>query len=124
MFLASGPDGDFNIATQSREKFHQASNGKTASAVPHQQGNLGLLHAENFSDLDLCHAAVLEDCVDLQRELRLEQFLLRIGEAKVCKDVAAAFGHAANAVVGCSSFGIHFSFAFLYSPARLPLAAV
>ena len=124
MLLAGGADGDFDVLTQSREKFHEASNGKVTRAVPHQQGDLGLLHAENFGDLDLCHAAALEDGIDLQGELCLEQLLLRIGKAEVCKDVSAAFGYAGNAVVSFSCFGFHFSSAFLYSPARLPRAAV
>src|SRR5487761_643647 len=85
MFLASGPDGDFNVLAQSSKELHKTSNGKVTSAVPHQQGNLRLLHAEDFGDLDLCHAAFLEDGVDLQGELRLEQPLLGIGKAKVSK---------------------------------------
>ena len=45
VFLAGGPDGDFNILTQSCEKFHEPSDGKVTRAVPHQQGDLRLLHA-------------------------------------------------------------------------------
>jgi hypothetical protein len=67
------------------------------------------LHAENFGDLHLCHAAVLEDRVDLQRELRFEQLLLRIGKTKVREDVSAAFGYAGNAILSFSRFGFHFS---------------
>jgi hypothetical protein len=90
MFLASGPDGDFNILTESDEKFRKASNGKITCTVPHQQGGLRLLHAENFGDLDLCRAAVLEGRINLEREPRLEQLLFWIGKTKVCKDVSAA----------------------------------
>lgn len=125
MLLSGGPDGDFNVLTQSREKFHEASDGEVTRAVSHQQGDLRLLYAEDFGDLDLCHAAPLEDSIDLEGELRLEQLLLRIGKAEVCKDVSAAVGYTGNAVV-CFlgfGFGFHFSSAFLYSPARLPLAA-
>ena len=104
MFLTGGPDGDFNILTQSSKELHKASNGKVTRAVPHQQRDLRLLHAENFGDLDLCHAAILEDRVDLQRELRLEQLLLGIGKAKVSKDVPAAFGYAGQR--DCVSFGL------------------
>lgn len=70
MFLASGADGDLDVLAQSRKEFHQASNEKTAGTVRHQQGNLGLLHTENLGNLRLCHAAVLENRVDLQPELR------------------------------------------------------
>jgi hypothetical protein len=113
VFLARWPKSDFNVLTQSREKFHKASNGKIARAVSHQQGHLRLLHAENFGDLDLCHAAVLEDRADLQRELSLKQFLHRVGKPKVCEDVSAVFGYAGNARASFSGLRFHFSSAFL-----------
>lgn len=112
VFLAGGPNSDFDVLTQSRKKFHEASNREVASAVPHQQGDLRLLHAENFGDLHLPHAAVLEDRIDLQRELRLEQLLLGIGKTKVCEDVPAAFGHAGNSMVRLFGFVFHSSSAF------------
>ena len=118
VLLACWPDGDFNVLAQSREKFHQAANGKITGAVSHQQRHLGLLHAEDFGDLDLCHAAVLEDGIDLQRKLRLEQLLLRIGKAKVSKDIPAAFGHAGNPAACLFGFALHFSSAFLENHAR------
>ena len=124
MLLAGGPDGDFNVLAESREELHEASNREVSRAVTHQQRDLRLLHAEDFGDLDLGHAAVLEDHIDLQGELCLEEFLFRIGKAKVCEDVSGALGYAGTAVVCFSCFGLHFSSAFLYSPARLPRAAV
>jgi hypothetical protein len=51
--------GLYNIKTQ-----------EITRAIPHQQGDLGLPHAEDFGDLDLCHAFVLEDDINLQGELR------------------------------------------------------
>ena len=112
MLLPSGPDGDFNIPAQSSEEFQKASNREVARAVPHQQRDLRLLDAEDFGDLDLCHAAVLQDAINLQSELRLEQFLLGIGEAEIGKDVSAAFGHAGNAAARFWFFRFHFSYAF------------
>src|ERR1019366_5998511 len=109
MFVARGPHRDFNVLTQSHEKFHETSDGEVTRAVPHQQGDLRLLHAENLGDLDLRHAAALEDRIDLQGELRLEQLLLRIGKAKVREDVSAALGYTGNAGVRFSCFGFHFS---------------
>src|SRR5215470_2510302 len=100
MFLATGPNGDFYVRTQGRQKFHEASDGKIASAVSHQQRDLRLRYAENFGDLDLCHATIFEDCIDLQSELRFEQFLFGIGKAKVYEDVSAAFGYVSHAL-GC-----------------------
>ncbi len=71
MFLFGRPHGDLHVLTQSREKFHEASNGKVARAISHQQRDLRLPHAENFGDLNLCHAAALQNRVDLQGKLSL-----------------------------------------------------
>jgi hypothetical protein len=124
MFLAGGADGDFNVLTQSSKELHKASDGEVTRTVSHQQGDLRLLDAEDLGDLDLCHATVLEDGVDLQGELRLEQLLLRIGKAKICKDVAAALGYARSAIACFVGFRFHFSSAFLRGRAQHPRAAV
>ena len=124
MLLACGPDGDFHILTQGRQKFHEASDGKVTGPVPHQQRDLRLLDAKNFGDLDLCHAAILEDCIDLESELRLQQFLFGIGKAKVCKNVSAAFGYMSYALACFFRFGFHLSSAFLCDPVWLLRAAV
>lgn len=119
MFLTAGPHGDFHVLPQSREKFHEASNGKVARAIPHQQGDLRLPHAENLGDLDLRHAAVLQNRIDLEGKLGLEQFLFGIGKAQVCKDVSAAFGYVSNALACFFHFGFHLSSAFRCGPVRL-----
>lgn len=119
MLLAGGPYGDFHVLTQSREEFYEASNGKVARAIPHQQGDLGLPHAENFGDLNLRHAAIFQDCIDLQGKLGLEQFLLGIGKAQVCKDVSAAFGYVSHALGCFFHFGFHLNSAFLCGPVQL-----
>ena len=49
-----------------------------------------LLDAEQVSGLRLRQPALPDDPVDLQRELRLEELLLGIGQAEVGKQVAAA----------------------------------
>lgn len=122
MFPAGRPDGDFNVLTQGDEELHKASDGKVARAVPHQQGDLRLLHTENSGNLGLLHAAALKNGMDLQGELRLEQFLFRIGKTKVCKNVSTSCGYANNSVACLFGFGFHFSSAFPYRPARHPLA--
>src|SRR5579864_1245323 len=113
MLLAAGADGDFNVLAQSREELHEASNREVSRPVAHQQRNLRLLHAEDFGDLHLCNAGVLEDRIDLKGELGLEEFLLGIGKAKVCEDVSTALGYAGGALACFSGFGVHFSSAFL-----------
>lgn len=124
MLLAGRPDADFHISTQGCEKFHQAPNRKIARSVPHQQRNLRLLHAKNFGDLCLCHAAVLENRIDLQRELGLKQLLLRTGKPKVSKYVSTAFGYSGNSTASLFGFPFHFSSAFLDSRVRPQRAAV
>jgi hypothetical protein len=67
MLLTGGADGDFDVLAESREELHEASNREVSRAVAHQQRDLRLLNAEDFGDLDLGHAAVLEDRIDLRR---------------------------------------------------------
>jgi len=107
MFFTCGPNGDFDILPQRREKFHKASTGKVTRAVSDQQGDLRLPYAENFGELHLGHAAALEDCMDLQGELRLGQLLLGMGKAQVGEDVSAAFDYAGNAIPLFLGFALH-----------------
>ena len=108
MFLARWPDSDFNVLAQGGKERHKTSDGEVTRTVPHEQGDLRLLHAEEFGDLGLFQTAALDDCMDLQGELRLEQFLLGVGKAKVGKDVPAAFGDAGKSMA--CSFGSRFHF--------------
>ena len=64
------PDGDFHVLARSREELHETSDREITRAIPHQQRDLRLPHAEDFGDLHLRHDFVLEDRVDLQGELR------------------------------------------------------
>lgn len=79
MLPARGPNGDFDVLPKGREEFHKAPDGKIARAISHQQRDLRLMYTKDLGDFGLCLAARLEDRMDLQRELRLEQFLLGIG---------------------------------------------
>src|SRR5262245_17222545 len=105
MFPTGGSDSDFHVSAQCREKFHEASNGKVTSPIPHQQRDLRLLHPENFSDLNLCHATTRQDRIDLQGELGLEQLLFGVWNTKICKDVSAALGHMSYALACFLPFG-------------------
>jgi len=58
---------------------------KFARPVSYERGDLGLMHAENFGNLNLCQAATLQDRVDLQGWLRLEHLLLGVAKVEVCK---------------------------------------
>ena len=81
MLFAGGSDRDFDVLAEGGEKFHQATDAEVAGTVAHEQGDLGLLDAEDFGQFDLGQAAGFEDGIDLQGELGLEQFLLGIGKS-------------------------------------------
>jgi len=61
LLFAGGADGDFDVLAEGGEKFHEAADAEVAGAVAHEQGNLGLLNAENFGEFDLGRAAGFED---------------------------------------------------------------
>ena len=75
------------------------------------QGHLRLLHAEDFGDIDLCHAAVLKDGIDLQGSCALSSSCFCWG-GQVNLDVAAAFGHARNLAVCLLGFVFRFIMPF------------
>src|SRR5262245_57044543 len=76
-----------------------------------------LLDAEDSAGLRLREPACFDDFVDLQREPRLKQFLLRVRQAEIGKDIAAAFFHA------CSGPLCHVSSVFPCGAAPLPRSA-
>lgn len=48
MWFAGGADGDFDVLVEGGEKFYEAADAEVAGAVAHEQGDLGLLDAEDF----------------------------------------------------------------------------
>jgi len=98
MLFACGTNRDYNVPAQSCKTLHEPADRETSCAIPHQQRYLRLLYAKDFGDLDLCHLAVLEDRMDLQREPRLEQLLLGIRKTKVRENISTAFDHGTRAL--------------------------
>jgi len=88
--LAGRLDGDFNVLAKGRKEIQEALDRKAARTVAHESGNVRLFDAEDVPGPGLCKAALLYEAVDLQREMRAELLTIRIGKAKVGKDVAAA----------------------------------
>jgi hypothetical protein len=80
--VARGHDADFDRAV--RNSMRRPTENFTRP-VSCERRDLGLMHAENFGNLNLCQAATLQDCVDLQGWLRLDQLLLGVGKVEVCK---------------------------------------
>jgi len=112
VWFAGGADGDLDVLAEGGEELHEAADAEVSGTIAHEEGDLGLLDAEDFGDFDLGQAAVLEDGIDLQGELGFEELLFGIGEAEIGEDVAAALGDASDALLGLFYFGFHFSFAF------------
>src|SRR2546422_11377583 len=52
------------------------------------------LDAEDFSGFGLAKGTVLNESVNLQRQLCFQEFLFRVGKAEVGEDVPAAFFYA------------------------------
>ena len=78
-------------------KLDQTADGKIASAVAHQGGNVELLDAEDCTGTRLGQSALLDDLIDSQSELGLQQFLLWIWQTEISEDIAAT--------LLCSNFG-------------------
>lgn len=53
MLFAGEADGDFDVLVEGGEKFHEAANAEVAGAIAHEQGDQGLLEAENFGEFDV-----------------------------------------------------------------------
>jgi len=94
MLLTSGTDGDLDVLSQSGEEVHKAFDGERARAIAHQCRDVRLFDAENLAGFGLGNAPPFDETVDLQREFGFQQFLLRMRQAEIGKNVAAAFLHA------------------------------
>lgn len=114
LFLAGGPDGDFDVLAEGGEKVHEALDGKGAGAVAHQGGNMRLLDAEDLASFGLLEAAFFDEAINLERKLGLQKFLLGMGETEVGKNISTAFFDPDR--FSCS--GSHVSSAFLCGGVR------
>ena len=89
MLLARRAHGDLDVLPEMGQELHQALNRKHARPVAHQSRDVRLLDAKDFPSPALGEAAVFDDPVYLQREARLQQFLLGMRQVEVGKDIAA-----------------------------------
>ena len=78
VLLPRGPDDNLNVLSERGEELHEALDGKGSGAVAHQCGNVRLPYTENLSRFRLLEAALLDEAVDLEGELGLQEFLLRM----------------------------------------------
>jgi hypothetical protein len=115
MRFARRPDGNLDILAESGEEIHKPFHRKRSRTIAHERRNMRLLDAENLSGFGLRDTALPDQPVDLQRQLRLQQFLLRIGQAEVGKNIPAAFLHARQLrgfPVSVKLFSIHLNSCF------------
>ena len=82
--------GDFHVLAQRGQEFNQPPNGESACSISRQRRNLRLRYPQDLSSFCLREATLLDDLVDLQRQSRFHQFLLRVRQSKIGKYVAAA----------------------------------
>lgn len=61
---------------------------------------------QHFGGLRLGEATLFDDAIDLERQFRLQQFLVSVWQTKVREHVTTAFGNA----LGSGSFRWGFSF--------------
>ena len=64
-----------------------------AGPIAHQSGDMRLFDAEDLSRFDLRHAAILDEQVDLERELCLQELSLWMGKTEIRENVPAALFH-------------------------------
>ena len=130
MRLARRPDGDFHVLAEGSEEVHEAFDREGPGTVSHQSGNVWLLDAEYLSRFRLRDAALPDETVNSQSELCLQQFLFRVGEPEVGKNVTGALrglgspkGWFSRAVrLGCSSRQLSSAFACEVAQPRLNAA--
>ena len=89
MLLPCGPYADFYVLSEGSKKFHEALDRKGARAIAHQSRHVRLPDAQDFPRLRLLQAALLDQPVNLQRQLGFQQFLLGVGKAEVGKNISA-----------------------------------
>jgi hypothetical protein len=85
---AGGPV-TLDVLAKLGQELHQALDREQPRPVAHQTRDVRLLDAEDLAGHGLREAARLDDPVDLQRQARPEQLLLRVGQGEVGEYVPA-----------------------------------
>lgn len=81
---------DLHVSPECGQKIHQTLDRKRSGPVAHEQRNMRLFDAQQFASFGLGDAALLDQLVDFERELGLQQFLLRVGQAEIGENIVAA----------------------------------
>jgi hypothetical protein len=81
---------DFHILVERHKEPQQTLNRKLPKLAAQHLGNVGLLDAEEIGGFGLLKAAPFHDRVDFVDQLRFDQMLLGIWDAKILKHVSAS----------------------------------
>jgi hypothetical protein len=74
-------DADLDIVSESREELHQALGGKRAGPTAHEIRDVRLRNTEDLPGLCLGQLPRADGADNLQRQIRLQQLLVRVGQA-------------------------------------------
>src|SRR5258708_16640255 len=105
VFFVRWRDSDLNVLAESGQEVKQAAHGKVAGPISRQRRHMWLRNTKNFPSFCLGEAALLDDVIDLQSQARLHQFLVGVGQPKICNNVSTAFGD--SGILDGFSPGLH-----------------
>lgn len=74
-------DTDLDIVSESGEELHQARGGKRAGTTAHEIRDVRLRNTEDLPGLCLRQLPRFDGAENLQRQIRLQQLLVRVGQA-------------------------------------------
>jgi hypothetical protein len=80
VLLAGRADGDLNVLAKLGQELHQPLDREHPGPVAHQGRDMRLLDTKDLAGLRLRESARLDDLVDLERQPRLQQVLLSMGQ--------------------------------------------
>ncbi len=83
-------DADLDIVSESGEELHQALGGKRAGTTAQEIRDVRLRNTEDLPGLCLRQLPRFDGAENLQRQIRLQQLLVRVGQAQIGEHVAAA----------------------------------
>jgi hypothetical protein len=76
-------DADLDVVSESREELHQALGGKRAGTTTHQIRDVRLGNTKDLPGLCLRQLPCLDGAENLQRQIRFQQLLVRVGQTQI-----------------------------------------
>src|SRR5260370_21787662 len=121
VLFACRRDRYLDILAEGGQEVDQAAYGEVAGPIARHSGYLRLRNPKNLPGFRLGGPTLLDDAVDFGSQAWLHQLPVRVGQSKIGKNVAAAFGD--GGLFSGFSFGLHLASASLCNLVlRLPAA--